>query len=150
MEKILEMLPFLGNDDLRELAKECLNGNVDLPVEEVLPFMSTPDVDALFDQFRNENGEIDLTLTRENVDLSNMMPFLSQKLVDDLFLSQADKEINVDVLPFVSEEALHRLVVKYAENPDIEMDIDELYPFLSAKDISLLFQTYLKKHKKNK
>ena len=150
MEKIVEMLPFLGRDDLRELATECLNGNVDMSIEDVLPFMNTADVDALFDQFRKQNGEIDLTLTGENVDLSGMMPFLSQKLVDDLFLSQADKEINVDALPFVSEEGLHKLVLKYVENPDLEMNVDELYPFLSAQDISLLFKTYLSKHKKTK
>ena len=148
MEKILEMLPFLGRDDLKELATECLKGNVDLSIEDVLPFMNTKDVDALFDQFRKENGEIDLTLTGENVNLSDMMPFLSQKLIDDLFLSKSDKELNVDALPFVSEDCLHKLVVKYAEDPNSEIPIDELYPFLSAQDISLLFKTYLNKHKK--
>ena len=150
MEKILNMLPFLGRDDLKELAKECMAGNVDLSVEEVLPFMTTQDADALFDQFRKENGEIELTLTGENVELSTMMPFLSQKLVDDLFLSEASKKINVEALPFVSDEALHKLVLKYAENPDLEMDVDVLYPFLPAQDISLLFKTYLERHKKKK
>ena len=150
MEKILEMLPFLGREDLLELAKECLEGNVDLSIEEILPFMNTADVDALFNQLRNENSEIELTLTGENVHLSDMMPFLSQQLIDDLFLSQAEKEINVDSLPFVSEEALHKLVLKYAENPDLQINVDELYPFLSAKDISILFKTYLARHKKEK
>ena len=122
------MLPFLGRDDLKELATECLKGTVDLSIEEVLPFLNASDVDALFNQFRKENGEIDLTF--------------------DLFLSQSDKELNVDALPFVSEEGLHKLVLKYVENPDLEMDVDKLYPYLSAQDIPLLFKTYLSKHKK--
>lgn len=150
MEKILEMLPFLGRDDLLELAKECLKGNVELSIEEVLPFMETSDVDAVFEEFRKENGEVNLTLTGENITLDGMMPFLSQKLVDDLFLSQANKELNAKALPFVSEEALHQLVVKYIDEPNLEIDIDELYPFLSAQDISLLFKAYLSRHKKNK
>ena len=149
MEKILEMLPFLGKNDLLELAKECLSGNVDLSIEEVLPFMSTSDVDALFNQFRKENGELDLTLIGENVDLCDMIPFLSQKLIDDMLLSQAN-EINSDILPFVSEEGLHKLVLKYVQDPTLQIDVDELYPFLSEKDISLLFKTYLNSHKKQK
>lgn len=149
MKKILNILPFLERDDLRELAKESLKGNVDISIEEVLPFLNTPDIDALFNEFRKENGELDLTLTGENIELSSMMPFLSQKLIDDLFLSQADKEINKDALPFVSEDGLHKLVMQYVENPDCEMNIDELYPYLSAQDISLLFNAYLSKHKKS-
>ena len=149
MEKILEMLPFLGKNDLMELAKECLSGNVDLSIEEVLPFMSTSDVDALFNQYRKENGELDLTLIGENVDLCDMIPFLSQKLIDDMLLSQAN-EINSDILPFVSEEGLHKLVLKYVQDPTLQIDVDELYPFLSEKDISLLFKTYLNNHKKQK
>ena len=150
MKQIREILPFLGRDDLRELAKECLAGNVDLPIQEVLPFMNTHDADAIFEQFRAANGELNLTLTGENIVLTDVMPFLSQKLVDELFLSQADGKMNVAALPFVSEEALHKLVLQYAENPEMDMNVDELYPFLSDKDISLLFKTYLEKHRKEK
>ena len=149
MENIRNILPFLGRDDLKELAKECLAGNVDLDIEEILPFMNQKDVDALFDNFRKENGELNLTLTGTNVDLSDMMPFLSQKLIDEMFLSQAKNgEINEEALPFVSGDCLHELIVEYAENPDMNLNADELYPFLESKDVSLLFQTYLKRAKK--
>ena len=150
MKKLLGMLPFLKSEEVCELAKECISNNVDLDILQILPFMDEKDVDALFNQFRKENGELDLTFVGKNVNLNAMMPFLSQQLADDLFLNQANGKINTDVLPFVSEEALHTLVVRYAENPDVDLDIDQVYPFLSEKDISLLFKTYLNRHKKSK
>ena len=150
MKKILEMLPFLGDSDLIELAKECLMGNVDLPLEQIFAFLSASDADTVFNEFRKENGEIDLTLLGENVDLTDILPFLSQKLIDDLYLSQTSQALSTEMLPFVSDNALHKLVMKYVENPNLDIDIDELYPFLSSKDISLLFKAYLSRHKKSK
>lgn len=83
----------------------------------------------MFAQFHKENGEIDLTLTGENINLNGIMPFLSQQLIDDMFLSQADKVINVAALPFVNEKALHKLVEKYVETPDCDINIDAQHPF---------------------
>lgn len=148
MKKILYMLPFLESKDLRELLNECLAGNIDMPIVEILPFMNEKDVDAAFEPFR-KNGVLDLHDIGQKINLCEVMPFLSQKLIDELFLNQAGGKIKCDVLPFVSDKALHELVLKYAENPDLEIDIDQLYPFLSDKDISLLFKAYLKKHKKS-
>lgn len=147
MKKILNMLPFLESEDLCELLKECLAGTVDLPIAEILVFMDEDDIDAAFKPFL-KNGVLELNENGQKINLNEIMPFLSQNLIDKLFLSKLDGKIESAVLPFVSDEALHKLVLKYAENPDLEMDVDELYPFLSDKDISLLFKTYLKNHKK--
>lgn len=145
IKNIAGMLPFLDSEDLYELAHEILNDNVDMNVIALLPFMDEDAVDKLCDDLANNPQ------WAKKVNLTAFYPFASEEYVDKLFLSQAEQgKIDNEALPFVSGEALHNLILKYAETPDLEINIDLLYPFLDGEDISLLFKTYLKKNKKNK
>lgn len=145
IKNIANMLPFLDSEDLYELAQEILNGNVNMNIVTLLPFMDTEDVDKICADLAN-NPE-----WAEKVNLTAFYPFASTEYLDKLFESQA-KQGNIDnsALPFVSDKALHNLVLLYIDNPDLDIDLDALYPFLDSDDISLLFKAYLKHNKKHK
>lgn len=139
------MLPFLESEDLYELALEILNGNVDVNLVAILPFMDEDDVDKICADLANNPQ------WAEKVNLVALYPFASEEYIDKLFESQAKQgKIDNAALPFVSDEALHELVLLYIDNPNLNIDLDALYPFLDSDDISLLFKAYLKNNKKHK
>lgn len=139
------MLPFLESEDLYELALETLNGNVDVNLVAILPFMDEEDVDKICVDLANN------PLWAEKVNLVALYPFASEEYIDKLFESQVKQgKIDNAALPFVSDEALHKLVLLYIDNPDLNIDLDALYPFLDSEDISLLFKAYMKNNKKRK
>lgn len=140
--KIEKIIPFLSKDDLREVAQNILNGELDLNLTVLLPFMNEKDVDDICLQV-SENPEL-----LSKVNIATLYPFASEEYVDKLFLAgiKNGKTDNA-ALPFVSEKCLHQLVEEYLQNDDVEFEIDQLYPFLDEEDIALLFKTYIKRHK---
>lgn len=145
IKNIANMLPFLESEDLYELAQEILNGNVDMNIVALLPFMDTDDVDKICNDLAN-NPE-----WAAKVNFVELCPFASEEYIDKLFESQAKQgKIDKATLPFVSDKALHNLVLLYIDNPDLDLDLNELYPFLDSDDISLLFKAYLKNNRKHK
>ncbi len=142
MKNISKILPFLGSGDLWDLAQEILNGNVKMDLVSLLPFMDEEDVDKICADL------VEHPKHRNGINLTALYPFASNKFVDDLFLSEARAgKVDESALPFVSEECLHKLIEEYAETPDVDLNVDALYPFLRSEDISLLFKTYLKRAK---
>lgn len=138
------LIPFLESEDLLELANEILSGNVNMSIENILPFMDEEEVDKLCQRLAEEPQ------LQEKLDPRAIYPFASEEYIDKLFLSQVSQgKVDTEALPFVSEECLHELVLQFADNPDLDIDFDTVYPFLDSDDISLLFRMYLK-HNKNK
>ena len=45
-------------------------------------------------------------------------------------------------------ECMKKVVEKYCDNSDYDINIDALYPFMDEEDISELFRAYLKRNKK--
>lgn len=144
VKNLKNILPYLESEDLYELTQEVLKGNVNLDINEIIPFMDEKDVDKICSDLA-ENPQL-----TEKINLRNFYPFASEEYVGKLFLAQARLGIiDNEMLPFVDGKTLHEFVLLYIENPDMEIDIDEVYPFLNAKDVSLLFKTYLKNSRKN-
>ncbi len=116
-DKLLQILPFLDDDDIHEIAEDILND---------------PD---------NYYG----------LNLCAIMPFLSENDSDALFLKIAldtDKKYEhslTSLAPFVSEKCLSKLVDKYIAGEIQDVNMDELYPFLSSKDIKCLFKYIVSK-----
>ncbi len=145
IKNIAKMLPFLESEDLYELAQEILNGNVDMDIVALFPFMDEEDIDKICVDLAN-NPE-----WAAKVNMVALYPFASDEYVDKLLEAQAKQgKIDKAILPFVSVDGLHSLVLMYIDNPTLNLDLDELYPFLDSDDISLLFQAYLKNNKKHK
>ena len=141
--KIEKIIPFLSKDDLREVAQNILNGELDLNLTMILPFMNEKDVDDICSQVA-ENPEL-----LSKVNMAAMYPFASEECIDKIFLAGiTNGKTDNAALPFVSDECLHRLVEDYLQNDSVEFEIDQLYPFLDEEDIRLLSKTYIKRHHK--
>lgn len=108
--KLMNMLPFMEDEDIHELVEGVLKQEdslKDISITELLPFMSREDCDAIFLK----------SLEEENY---NFKPS--------------------SIAPFVSDECLSKVVDLYIEGKFATDDMDDLYPFLSSKDIKRLFK----------
>lgn len=134
--------PYLDEEDVYKLVKMALERDIEINVKELLPYMDEEDVDKICKQLA-DNPELDLGLT-----VDDLYPYASEEGIDSIFLRNAQQGIfEESALPYVSEECLHDFVVSYCDNPNFEIDIDVLYPYLSSKDITLILRSYLKKRK---
>lgn len=115
--KLLQILPFLDDDDIHEVAEDILSDPdkyCGLNLCEIMPFLSEKDCDALF--------------LRIALDTDNKYEYSPTSLA-----------------PFVSEKCLSMLVDKYIAGELQVIDMDELYPFLSSKDVKRLFKYIVSK-----
>ncbi|MBR2545615.1 MAG: hypothetical protein IKE93_05555 [Erysipelotrichaceae bacterium] len=162
------MLRYLDEDDIRDVAREILNGNEEyegVSLISLLPFMDQDDVDDIaLEVYRREGNytailpfvseEVVGELARaaiennEDVDVVAILPFMDEDDVDELFLELARKgKTDPAMYPFVSEDGWHEVLEGYLDN-EFEFDFDEAYPFMDEDDIRDLFKHEIKKHKK--
>ena len=144
MKNILNMLCYMDEEDVYKIAKTALENKIDLNLKDALPYMDEDDVDKLCQQIA---GTPDFKC---EFSLDDLLPYASEEGIDKLFLHYAKQgKYYESALPYVSEECLHKFVLEYCSNPDYDVDIDKLYPYLESKDITLLLKTYLKKRKQH-
>lgn len=171
MKDITKMICYMDEEDVYELAKDAVNGEIDIELEKLFPYMDEGDVykiakAALENKIEFNLKETLIYMDEDDVDklcqqlvddpefkcefsLDDLLPYASEEGIDKLFLHYAKQgKYYESALPYVSDKCLHQFVVNYCENPDFDVDIDALYPYLESKDISLLLKTYLKKRKK--
>lgn len=115
--KIMEMLPFLDEDDIHKVVSSIISGENDLSnrkVVSMLPFMKQDDCDALFDYYLNDRDKC-----------SRLTSFG----------------------PFVSDECLSRFVGNYISGKfsESEIEVSALYPFMNSDDVRRLFLYYTSK-----
>lgn len=113
--KIKKILPFLGEEDLKEIVEAILAKDEKyefLPLDILFPYLNEEDCDRLF------------MMALDDVDMKNKIDI--QKLV-----------------PFVSEECMDKFVDLYVQGKYKNVNIDELYPFMNNKSIKKIFSYYL-------
>ena len=116
--KLVQILPFLDDDDIHEIVEDILSDpdKYDgLNLCAIMPFLSENDCDALF---------LKIALDTD------------KKYAHSL----------TSLAPFVSEKCLTKLVDKYVEGELQDVDMDGLYPFLSSKDVKRLFKYIVSKN----
>lgn len=139
---IENMLPFLNKQALEELVDSVIAGDVDFDIRKALPFLEDDALKRLM-EYAAENPD------KINFDSAECYPFMSEKIMDEVFLKKLDGGVlDESCLPFVSSECMKKVVEKYCENSDYDINIDALYPFMDEDDISELFRAYLKRNKK--
>lgn len=141
-DKFVEMAPFLDNDSLHELVVEFCNSDLETDMAEILPFLEEDDVGLLIAKFSGGVTEF------KGLSLEDLFPFADEKSLDGLFMDKLlNGGLDDTMLPYVSDDCWHKLVVKYCEDENCKIDIDEIYPFLNDGDLRLLFKAYLKRRK---
>ena len=139
---IENMLPFLNKQALEELVDSVIAGDVDFDIRKALPFLEDDALKRLMVYAAENPGKI-------NFDSAECYPFMSEEIMDEVFLKKLDGGVlGESCLPFVSSECMKRVVEKYCENSDWDLNVDALYPFMDEDDISEIFRAYLKRNKK--
>lgn len=168
--KITNMLPFLSQKDLRELANKILEDkeSVDVSITMLLPFLNDNDVDEIFILSVEKNEDIhtflpfvstnalevvvNKVLNKEvDLKLTSFLPFLRDEYNDEIFTKILNKELDYNIkpfLPFVSNSKLSEIADSYC-NGNEDIPIDSVYPFLSDEDISKVFSYTINKKNKN-
>lgn len=105
----------------------------------MIPFMDEDDIDELLKKMCTE--------PIEGLSFEEVAPFASDEAVDQLFVARLQAGDNVNsLLPFVSEDALHEIAVKYV-NGEIDDVSESFLPFMDEDDISMIFKYEItKKH----
>ncbi|MDE6584893.1 MAG: hypothetical protein K2K15_05770, partial [Anaeroplasmataceae bacterium] len=117
--QVSELLPFLEEEDLREIVQSIINEGENseyrsLDLEDLAGYLSDQDL-----------GELFLKGTLEK-----------NPQIDPVVLA-----------PYVSDKYLTNFVDAYLEGKCWDVDIDELYPYLNGRDIKRLFRYFLSKKK---
>ena len=81
----------------------------------------------------------------KDVRLRDVLPFIGDSTIDKVLFTLIERQEEYQyVLPFVSNQTLQQLVEKGIQG-EIDIDFDQIYPFLSNEDIGFLFQKAMEK-----
>ncbi|MBQ6222466.1 MAG: hypothetical protein IJJ44_07630 [Solobacterium sp.] len=128
----------MDEDDLADIVKDIVPENPSLLVKFAL-FLDEDDV-----------GEIAVQLVRNHrsVNLMELLPFMDEDSIDTCFRYALIRNENwQEYLPFVSKDALHKLMKDYMAGK-ITADFDLIYPFMDEDDIRTLFRYEMNKQKR--
>lgn len=137
------LFPFMESEDICSLIKSAVKSKKPFNVVSALQFLDEEDADKIIvSVFESETNPYGLKF-------EDVIPFASEETIDKLFEQNwKNGEFREKALPFVSDKALHVFVVNYCNDPSDDVDIDDLYPYLDEKDISMLIACYIKRRKK--
>lgn len=126
MSKLMSILPFLGDDDLKELAVKIINKEVTgIKLMMLFPFLSNSDLDELVDLMIEKNLGKQITY---------VLPFASKETIEKISKGIRDGSINgvreTSLYPFLDKDELKArfedLVKEAAEHPEDDSDEDDL------------------------
>lgn len=124
--KLISLLPFMENEEIRELAEQIISGEVTgVKLVVLFPFLKTEDLEAIVDQLVEKN---------DTKQILTALPFVSREKVSELYdLCKEGKLENCKesmFLPFLGKSKIKDLVkelIKQAKEqaPNTSDDEDE-------------------------
>lgn len=138
-ESIEDTLHAFEIPDMPKKSKVTLNRD---KIIDVLPFLDDEDIHEVIMSMVNEMEDSEYN----GLDLEDILPFASTEDCDLLFQKALSAQGNIDIgslAPFVSDAGLSAFVDEYIKGNYPNADVDELYPFLSSKDVKRLFKYYI-------
>ena len=128
----------MDEDDLAEIVKKVIPADPSLLVK-LAPFLDEDDVGEI---------AVQLVRNRRSVNLTELLPFMDEDSIDICFRYALIRNENwQEYLPFVSKDALHKLMKDYMAGK-ITADFDLIYPFMDEDDIRALFRYEMNKQKR--
>lgn len=122
--KLVSLLPFMENEEIKDLAHKIINGEVKgVKLVVLFPFLEEKDLDEIVD-ILIEKGDIK--------SLKYTFPFVSQTTIEKIYNKVKDGTIKdmrtQSLLPFLGKQQIkdlfEALVKEAANNPDIASDDD--------------------------
>ena len=109
-------------------------------LKKMLPFLGAEEIDMIAKHVLESESE-----EWKGFRLNDLFPFMSTAVIDKMFLEtvEAGKDFG-RFLPFISERMMHEIVEDVIAGKR-EMNLDKMYPFMSAEDMKKVFFYYLDK-----
>ena len=137
-EDACSFAPFVSDEVFNEMIKGCIDGRISVNLTKYLPFMDDDTIELLAEKVSDE-GEFC------GVKMASLMPFMDDDVIDKLLFERIHSgDDYIFMLPFASDEILHRIIEEYAEGKS-HIDINPFLPFLEDEDIKRLFQYEMNK-----
>ena len=132
LDAIADLAPFLGQAELEELLADAEFEDPE-ELEDIAPFLSHETLDRLVEAM--DLGSLE--------HLDSLAPFLSRETLGKVAArcsAEEEFEIITDLAPFLGQEILDKLVDDRiaAEYDPEELDLSDLYPFLSKAALGRL------------
>ncbi|MCH4889374.1 helix-turn-helix transcriptional regulator [Acidaminobacter sp. JC074] len=133
--EMMNLLPFLSKEYIDKKARFYAEQGLFSEVTSLAPFLSRGLLDELVDKYNGMD------------DLSGLYPFLTSESIYR-FVKKTIEENGTfhlsSVAPFLKSDQLEALIIDY---PNMGIDIQSLYPFLSSQSIQSLLDRWMKKQK---
>lgn len=137
-EDACSFAPFVSDEVFDEMVKGCIAGRISVNLTKYLPFMDDDTIELIAEKVSEGNDFC-------GVKMASLMPFMDDDVIDKLLLERMHSgEDYIFMLPFASDEVLHRIVEEYVEEKS-HIDINPFLPFLEDEDIKRLFQYEMNK-----
>lgn len=158
-EKASEKIEFKSIEDVSgminqafERIKDAFNsdtfmfgkGSKSSKLVSILPFLEKEELKEVVEMILNDDEAV------KDLPLATVFPFLEPEDIDKIFVHNMKRLSSKDlasIIPFVSQEALSKLVDEYIAGNIEQVNIDVLYPFLNQSDIKKIFFHELRKKK---
>lgn len=135
MQELSELLPFLPEKMVNELAQKYCAAHGAEGLDEFMPFMREEDVDVLAREMMARGESIE-----------EVLPFLSEKLVNELaqkHYAAHGAEGLEEFLPFMGEKNVDQLAREWQEQGE---DVECLMPFMSHGMLRQLAMEHVQEH----
>jgi len=125
MSKLMHILPFMDNEDLKELANKIINNEVKgVKLHMLYPFLSRSDMDEIIEKMI-EKGDAS--------NLRYVLPFASREMIDKIYEAVKDGKVKgmkeSSLYPFLGKDKLkdmfNILVSQAAEEADEDEEDEE-------------------------
>lgn len=158
VEEVAQAAPILQPRQVEALAEQLMEAGGTPDVTELLPFLSTKQVDELLRRSAAEGknlhpylpfasvdavDEVARALTAQGESISELLPFMSSSAVEAVARAYEEREESISELaPFLRSEALNGIVWERLRRG---RRINDLLPFVDQGMLQQLFQTAMKK-----
>lgn len=109
-------------------------------LRKMLPFLGAEEIDMLANKILESEEE-----EWKGFRLNDLFPFMSTALIDKMFLEEVEAGKDYGrFLPFISGRVMHKIVEDVIAGKR-ELNLDQMYPFMSNEDMKKVFYYYLDK-----
>lgn len=111
-------------------------------LKKLIPFLGKTELNDLLNKVLASPNQV-----FKDVELKDLLCFLENDAIDNLFIEQLKRGQNVDCFyPFVSDETLKNIVNLYCNDKlDYAIDIKKFALYLDDDDVKMLYNYMLKK-----
>lgn len=109
-------------------------------LKKMLPFLGAEEIDMIAKNVLESESE-----EWKGFRINDLFPFMSTALIDKMFLETVESGKDYGkFLPFISGRVMHEIVEEVLAGKR-EMNLDQMYPFMSNEDMKKVFYYYLNK-----